>query len=61
MGARVEDTEDPLHREATLSRLHSLVIRKDQENPSSMRDMGQKIMGKVVAEWEWWKPGSILR
>ena len=53
-----DETGDPLNREARLSRLHSLVITRDQENPVFMQDLGQKIVSKVGEEWEWWKPGS---
>ncbi|MDD1679247.1 MAG: hypothetical protein LUO93_08730 [Methanomicrobiales archaeon] len=58
---KTEKTEDPLHREATLLRLHGLVIRQVEENPSRMQEMGQKIIFKVGEEWEWWKSDSLFR
>jgi hypothetical protein len=56
-----EKTKDPLHREATLLRLHGLVIRQVEENPSHMHEMGRKITYKVGEEWEWWKSDSLFR
>jgi hypothetical protein len=56
-----QKTEDPLHREASLLRLHGLVIRQVEESPSHMHDMGRKIMFKVGEEWEWWKSDSLFK
>jgi hypothetical protein len=58
---KTEKKSDPPNREASLSRLHSLVIRKSEENPSHMQDIGQKIVSKVGNEWEWWKSDSLFR
>jgi hypothetical protein len=56
-----EKTRDPLNREASLLRLHGLVIRQVEENPSHMYEMGRKIMSKVGEEWEWWKSDTFFK
>ncbi len=56
-----EKTGDPRHREASLLRLHGLVLRQVEESPSHMHEMGQKIVSKVGQEWEWWKSDSLFR
>jgi uncharacterized protein YfkK (UPF0435 family) len=56
-----EKPEDLLNREATLTRLHGLVVRQIEESPSHMQQMGEKIMCKADNEWEWWKSDFFLK